>query len=311
MLDDQTRLECNTGGGRSPRRGRSITSPVSNTKRAVVSVSRGQRYTRAIASMSWIDPRAAMSIGPLKIQLPEHDPGPPINSAPVATRDFVVSADVCRFAHLLSATIVVRDGEIVEAFTEPESAIYRRPSHKDLDSLVYPMNPAGVFARRHYPPADTLLEGYSPKILGDRVVFAQCVGCRTDSPRVEANQWGDRLEEALFGKGASTGFSAAVGGAVADEFIAFPPIWTVLELTIRNDGWHWGRLLSSSSFPSVSTYLSVAPTQDAPNYRDFSLISSYDGVPSYEQWNRTGWSSGNPWGVADPGKGGWKPIGGH
>ncbi|PTR08964.1 hypothetical protein C8R32_10443 [Nitrosospira sp. Nsp5] len=261
------------------------------------------KLTRSIASLSWIDPITG---------LPEVDEnGEPGYSL---TRENIAAGRIYRFANFLEAEVELDKGALRNPRFTSESGMYRGPSFGKLASA-----PVGKVGKRII-------------VLSQSILFRQIVGCRTESPEkigsvggaavgVGAGAWVGAKSGAAIGSiggvpgaiavaaigagiGGTTGY--LVGKEVAEYAMAFPPIWTELEMTIHSDGTTSQQVISHSLFPSVTFYLLLKD-------RIYNRIGlSYDGVANLDRWKKNGWkltpminrngaAAGNPWGMEDPG----------
>jgi hypothetical protein len=267
-------------------------------------------FTRSVTSFSWIDP---------KTDLPEYDQG---NPGSTITRADVFGKQKYRFANFLEARISVEGhGRIVEARVAPESGLYLAPSFLNIPALAY---------------------GYFPRVerFYGRATFTLLVGARTHSPETIGRATGETAGAVAGsplplppGVGPAIGRKVGgwVGNAIAAKTLAFPPIWTEVELTIYADGTATGKLLRHSAFPSVSFYLQPpvnlrpgivgnlrtrpapwVPLTVLPDSYWQETASSYDGDKAkLAHWKKNGWGptsgtggarDGNPWGLTEPEK---------
>ena len=171
---------------------------------------------RAIATLSWIDPRTG---------LPEVDkagePGAKINRALITGRS------AYRFSSFLNVTVTSIDGLIISRRIEADSGMYRSPSFLGIQS-----DPVGNIGQ------------YSLS-MGSAAVFRQLVGCRTVSPETIGGTVGGIIGGPI---------GQRLGKEAAEYVTAFPPIWTEIEMTIYADGNWTHQLIQHSIFPSVSFY---------------------------------------------------------
>jgi len=265
--------------------------------------------TRSVASFSWIDP---------KTNLPEYDQG---NPGSTVRRADVFGKQKYRFANFLEGRITVEGhGRIVEARVTDESGLYLAPSFLNIPPVAY---------------------GYFPRVqrFYGRATFTLLVGARTHSPefigRVTGENVGVVAGSRLLPPGVGRAIGRKVGGwagrAVAAKTLAFPPIWTEVELTIYADGTATGKLLRHSAFPSVSFYFQPpvilrpgvignmrtgpapwVPLAVLPDTYWQDTASYYDGDSAkLAHWKKNGWGptsgttvarDGNPWGLTEPEK---------
>jgi hypothetical protein len=224
------------------------------------------------ATLSWIDPKA---------DLPEYDhAGMPVEALGI---DGLTRQRNCRFGHVLTASVFIENGRITRRWLDKQTGLYPRPSYKDTPPLTYPMRQD--------------IDDWNEQ----RAVFVHTVGCRTQAPEV--------IGEAVAG-GVATGLgpnspvdpvtARRIGNAAARATVSFPPIWTKLKITIRADGTWDADCIEASLFPSRSFYRGVAVKQMVQGQiAVWKRISSYDGVPHYNEWLQNGFGRGNPWRVTD------------
>lgn len=256
-------------------------------------------YTYSVATLSWIDPRSRF----MGLPLPECD----VRGKPAATLLYhQVSNDrICRFSHLLTCSITVENGGIIDRTIAPESGLYVRPSFLDTAPREY-----GI--RRDFTTWSK-----------DMAIFAQTVGCRTQAPELvgrKVGEIGGQVTENVVESGVTL-ISPIVGialwaideklkpgqrigrkvGREAAELVAFPPIWTTLYMVMFANGTSLSFVKAHSLFPSMTFY--EARSSEA-NVSTKSLVwqqkSNYDGVPHLDEWRAMGWGKGNPWRVQDP-----------
>jgi len=236
------------------------------------------RIQRAIATLSWIDPKSG---------LPEvdkgGDPGLQIN------RSDILGLKLYRFSNFLEAWLEVDTGAnaIIGGNFSNASGMYRGPSFLGTESA-----PIGDIGRRivRMPAA---------------VTFRQIVGCRTEAPEKIGSGVGGTVGQIVAGPlGGYIGDK--IGRTAAEAAKVFPPIWTELEMTINLDGTFTHKLLRHSLFPSVS-YYAPGPTGDPVYVRQ---TTSYGAVPMLDTWYEKGWgpavpgggapTPGNPWSMTKP-----------
>lgn len=257
-------------------------------------------FTHSAATLSWIDPASSLK----GIKLPEFD----AKGKPGETLTFfeVTTARICRFSHLLTCSITVENGRIVERSVAPESGLHTRPSYKNTPPRKY-------HTRRS-------VSSWDP----EKVTFVQTVGCRTQAPeligRTTGSAVGDAVEDGT--EAAIFALSPVVGAAVwaldewlqpgkrvgakagreTAELMAFPPIWTTLVVEMNADGTTNTYLKAHSIFPSMTLYEAHSTSPILPT---LALIwarkKSYNGVPHIDEWMASGWGKGNPWRIQDPG----------
>jgi hypothetical protein len=237
----------------------------------------------AAATLSWIDPAA---------HLPEYDRA----GAPAATQTFggITEAPICRFANLLACAILVDNGKIIDRSILPVSGLHKRKSFLGT-------NPQSYAVRRD----ETVWSS-------EQATFVQTVGCRTQAPEVIGGRVGAEAgQDVAIGMvpylapivgplGRKIG--REVGKETAEAASAFPPIWTTLTVHMNASGVCTSMVKVHSHFPSM-TYYATDPAK-APRTVQ-SLVwhqkdSPYDGVPHYDEWQKTGWGKGNPWLVNHP-----------
>jgi hypothetical protein len=239
--------------------------------------------TESVCTLSWINGKTG---------LPENDGAGPLSSflGALVTRED--DALPFRFVNLLEAKVVVTDDSpprIVSAGWTAASKIYKNPSF-------------GKIASEAFTPTQSITQ------MWDRVVFEQTVGARTVSPEV-------------IGQAVGTGgplvyppplwplipITRRLGRAVAHALSGFPPIWTVIQMTVFADGHSEAKVLRNSLFPSMNFYTRAAADFGKPRIStNYNLAgSSYDAVLALDRWKTDGWgtlaagasgpSPGNPW----------------
>jgi hypothetical protein len=240
-----------------------------------------QKVTDSICSLSWINKKTG---------LPENDgDGPPfVISGHSITRED--DALPFRFLNLLEASIFVAGSppRVLSCEFSNASKIYQNPSFGGIKSEAFETK-------------------QSVTKFGDRAVFQQIAGARTVSPETIAEGAGSFIGGLISPAGAPVG--QKVGRAVAHEYFGFPPIWTILQLTLYADGRSSGSILCHSLFPSMNVYVRVGGTFGLPRITAAyqSMGSGYDAVPHLEEWKAQGWGAlpanpsgpcqGNPWGL--------------
>lgn len=237
-------------------------------------------HTFSLATLSWIDPRSRF----LGLPLPECDPqGKP--SATLTYHD-VTTAQICRFAQLLTCSITVERGKIVDRAVAPESGLHMRPSFLETPPHAY------------HTRTDFM------SWTADMAIFAQTVGCRTQAPELVGGKVGQIAQIALspvtllFDPGGSLGKKI---GRESAEMTAFPPIWTTLYMVMFANGTSLGFVKAHSLFPSLTFYeaRSSSPTVSTRSLM-WSEKSNYNGVPNLDAWRSVGWGKGNPWRIQSP-----------
>jgi hypothetical protein len=245
-----------------------------------------KRLTDSICTLSWINGKTG---------LPENDKDGPPNTLP--GRDVTRQDDALpfRFLNLLEVTVLVNGSppRVVSGNFTQDSKIYRNPSYKNIPSEPFETKQS----KTQYP---------------DKVIFQQIAGARTVSPEVIAEAAG-----ATAGGGLLTPFLGPVVGPIVGDRIGrkmghalgFPPIWTILQLTVYADGRSEGAVLCNSLFPSMNYYAHVGGTAGLPRMTSsYQLVgTSYDAVPHLDDWKANGWGAlrgtqtgpcaGNPWGL--------------
>ena len=251
------------------------------------------KFVCSTGSISWIDP---WLFHPVK--LPEVDWGAKgryVQSMTVP-RSLLVGEKGFRFTNFLEAYIEVEAGRITGKGFSKASRMYRAPSFLDIPSETYKVIQL------------------QPQGSEKSVTFTQLVGCRTQSPELIAESTGEAVGEGVgrrvgsfFGQGDNLGrlgrgVGKKVGREVIEEVICFPPIWTMLSLTIRADGTYTQRLLRHSHFPSNCFY-----AMDSKDPQSYHRHSYYDAYFKLDHWKRVGWGDydekkniGNPWGIGKP-----------
>jgi len=224
---------------------------------------------RAIATMSWIDPRTG---------LPEVDkagePGAFINRALITGRA------AYRFANFMNVTVTAVDGVIIDRRFEADSGMYRSPSF-----LKIPSSPVGNIGQ------------YSLS-MGSAAVFRQLVGCRTVSPETIGSFVGGLLG------GPFAPIGERLGKEAAEYASAFPPIWTEIEMTVYANGEWTHQLIQHSLFPSVSYYAINQFGLFERQGKSYDAVSNLERWKK-DGWGpmvpgKGGPTPGNPWSMTSP-----------
>ena len=156
----------------------------------------------------------------------------------------------------------------------------------------------------------------------DAVRFTQVTGARTVSPEV-LGTGGGLLGGVLLGAGigsvvpiVGTTLGAIAGGAIGmfvgevglRQFVAFPPIWSKIQIRVYKDGRTEAQLLQHSIFPSLTFFRQAGDhfeRADISGSEAFYNATKQDQLPD---WQSNGWGplenkstpgpcTGNPWGL--------------
>jgi len=245
-----------------------------------------ERYQVAVATMSWIDPRA---------ELPEDDPaGDP---GPGCTRSRILGAQAYRFANFLEAFVIVetRTRRITRYGFTQAAGMYRSPSVFNIPSDPFPI------IRRER--ADDR-----------RVIFRQTAGARTVSIERAAEVLGGLQAREL----AHLALPFPPIWTELELVIQVDGTWT--------GRFRRHSLFPSMTYVEQERHLSPLVVPVPPDERALRTMTvlyqprsafwgeifvaspPYDGVPNYDTWHRHGWGSilsragavgptwGNPWG---------------
>jgi hypothetical protein len=269
-----------------------------NSLRGGTSDDATKRIVHSIAAMSWIDQRLYDPE-----DLPEVDH---YSKAPdYMTRSALVANHGYRFVNFLEAYIEVNgQQQIVDKDFTNDSRMYNGPSFRGIPPTTFPVKTSSAVSDD-----------------GQSVTFMQTVGCKTHSPeeigaREAVRQVGGVLGiprgwEGAYGTGPLFSRAAEAGWKVAENFRVFPPIWTVLELTISVDATFEANLVSHSLFPSNTFYRQKYSVELlTTNTQSYEQVRSFDARANIDLWRKTGWgpkpvystgpSGGNPWNIPDP-----------
>jgi hypothetical protein len=236
-------------------------------------------YTFSAATLSWIDPRTG---------LPEvDDKGQPASSL---SFDGVTREENCRFSHLLSCSIVVSNGKIVERYAADESNIYLRPSFLGTTPQRYEV-------RRDFTSWNA-----------QQATFVQTVGCRTQAPEVIGGTGGEIAGDIagafvpIIGPEIGPRAGKRIGRELAELAETFPPIWTRISIVLFANGRYQALVKARSLFPSMSFYESqVAVGRVSTKGLTWKRKgAAYNAIPHYQAWRAQGWGKGNPWLVKSP-----------
>lgn len=261
------------------------------------------KITHAAATCSWIDKATG---------LPETDKQ--VIADPTTNAGFLTGNSGYRFCNFMSvwADIDVEAKRIARFGFDSASDIYRGPSY------------AGIPSHAFMVQQDSMKDE-------DGVVFTQVVGARTVSPEV-VGAGGGVLVGAVTGGAlgsavpvVGTAIGAIAGGliglfageAVAHQAVGFPPIWTKIQIRLRNDGGVEAELLQHSLFPSMTFYARETQLPGSRPSRAFKLVHQAPAGASYYNatkdvqlpaWKSRGWgkltskstrgpTGGNPWAI--------------
>ena len=259
--------------------------------------------SHAAATCSWIDPATG---------LPETDKQ--IIADPTTNLGFLTGNCGYRFCNYLSvwAEIDIVAKRVQKSGFEASSGMYRGPSYAGIPSHGFMLQQA-CFVEK------------------DGLRFTQVVGARTVSPEVVGATSGVLVGAIAGGAVGSavpiigTAIGAIAGGlvglfageGVAHKLIGFPPIWTKIQIQIRNDGGIETELLQHSLFPSMTFYARELNRPGSRPSRVFNLVcqapagaSFYNATKDVElpAWQARGWgkllstsqrgpTDGNPWAI--------------
>jgi hypothetical protein len=226
------------------------------------------KFSYSIAGVSWID---------AKTELPEVDQ---ISYTYLKTsRERLTANSGYRFCNFMDIYIVVApNNRIIDSGFSNESRIYRGPSYKGI-------------ASHSFDTKQSKVDG------GAAITFRQIAGARTVSPETIGAVAGAFI-------GGVPGYF--IGQTAAHQITGFPPIWSILEITIDYSGYPQSKMISHSIFPSLTYYTEerVCAVSD----EKYSRADYYDATKEIElsKWKDVGWgplsssnkaSGGNPWGI--------------
>ena len=214
-----------------------------------------ERFERTITTVSWIPSDLLEGMGKIatRMKMAHHDPPPPdtLGADIPAAIDELRCTDRFRFANRLTAFVEVdRVGRIV--------------GHGYNGGGVMGATTVGLGVASITVPAVLLDDLRSdPEVGPDFVRFTQTVGGRTGAPMPRAVKH--------------------------PPFVQYhaPIVWTTLELTIRSDGTHDGRLLGASGFPRHWLF------------DDGGALVAKSSVAEYKQWMGQSFGRRTPWGDED------------
>jgi len=261
------------------------------------------QISHAAATCSWIDPATG---------LPETDTQVIVD--PTTNLGFLTGNQGYRFCNFISvwAEIDLVAKRVQKSGFESSSRIYRGPSYGGIPSHAFMVQ------------RDSFVEK-------DGLRFTQVVGARTVSPEVVGTAGGVVLGAIAGGVIGSavpivgTAIGAIAGGlvgafageGVAHQAIGFPPIWTKMQIWIRNDGSVQAELLQHSLFPSMTFYARESHRPGSHPSRVFNLMYQAPARAGYYNatkdvqlpaWQARGWgklpttslpgpTDGNPWAI--------------
>jgi hypothetical protein len=212
------------------------------------------RIERSITTISWIPSDSLtgmLKVGEaIKMAHPDAPPPDALGENADETLDELRRSDGYRFANRLQGWVDLVDGEIVDAG-------YHGGGRMGSTTLALGVGDVTVAAVA-LPDLQTEVER------GDGWVrFRQTTGGRTGVP-----------------------IPRAIPRAPFVRYHA-PIVWTTLELTIRADGTHEGRLAGASPFPRHWVY------------DDDGTLAAKSGLTDLKVWLRESAGAGTPWGDAD------------
>jgi len=252
------------------------------------------RITFAAATCSWIDPSTG---------LPEVDKNRVMGAT--ASRAFLTGNSGYRFCNFMEVSVEADPSHkmiLTRGYTH-DSRMYRGPSYLKIPSHAFLVK-QDVFEER------------------DAVRFTQLCGARTVSPEV-LGAGGGLVGGAIVGAGVGsfvplvgTALGAIAGGAIGAfvgevglrRFVAFPPIWSKIQIRIYKDGRTEAQLLQYSLFPSLTFYQQTRDQfarVDVARGQGFYNATKARELPD---WHARGWDglerkstpgpcAGNPWGL--------------
>jgi hypothetical protein len=189
-------------------------------------------------------------------------------------RSFFLANKGYRFCNFTEVSLQVdfSQRQLVNPTFTADSGMYRSLSYGNIPSHAFPIQ------------RQTFVED-------DAVRFTQVTGARTVSPESLGMKWGD-----------------ALGELVARQLIAFPPIWSKIQIRIYKDGRKEAQLLQHSIFPSLTFYQQVGNTFARVNYLNGQNWYDATKLVQLPDWKKRGWgplqqtnapgpTAGSPWGT--------------
>ena len=248
----------------------------------------------AAATCSWIDPTTG---------LPEVDKVRVTTST--TTRSFLTGNSGYRFCNFLEVSVDADTSKrliVTRAFTR-SSVMYRGPSYLNIPSHAF----------------DIKQDIYDEP---DAVRFTQVTGARTVSPEVLGTGGGlvgGIILGGVIGSAVpvvGTALGAIAGGAIGiftgeiglRQFVAFPPIWSKVQIRVYKDGRTEAQLLQHSIFPSLTFFRQVGGNFERADASSGSAFYDATKEKQLPDWQSHGWGSldskstsgpcsGNPWGL--------------
>jgi hypothetical protein len=254
------------------------------------------KVTFAAATCSWIDPATG---------LPENDKARVTWGS--TTRSFLTGNAGYRFCNFMEASVeidTVKRLIVSPPVFSPASKMYRGPSYGRIASHAFDVKREIFFE----PNAVrfTQLTGartVSPELLGTAGGFFVGMGAGA-----AVGTWVFPVIGTTIGAIAGTAIGAFSGEVVTRQGVAFPPIWSKIQIRIYKDGRTEGQLLQHSIFPSLTFFRQRGETferVDTSRTEAFYNATKTDQLP---EWQREGWgplggnstpgpTAGNPWGL--------------
>lgn len=271
------------------------------------------KVTFAAATCSWIDPATG---------LPEYDKVRV--SWGSTTRSFLTGNNGYRFCNFMEASVeldTVKQLIVSPPVFSPASKMYRGPSYMHIPSHAFDVKREIFFE----PNAVrfTQLTGartVSPELLGTAggLVGGMAVGAAagtwvfpvigTTIGAIAVGAIGAFSGELVMRQGVIGAIARRLSTDKGRELIAFPPIWSKIQIRIYKDGRTEGQLLQHSIFPSLTFFRQRGETFErvaTSRTEAFYNATKTDQLP---EWQSDGWGplegnstpgpcAGNPWGL--------------
>ena len=245
----------NSGGSHTPDSPASaLLQPRRGPDNTVMSNNTLIHHERSVTSISWIPSDLLEGMGRLatRMKVAHHDSPPPDSLGPDVpdSVEALRLRDGLRFANQLRAFVEVEDDKIVNFGYCGGGVIGATTVALGLGTITVPAVKFG----------DRCSE---PEVGPDFIRFTQTVGGRTGAPMPRS--------------------------VPHPPFIQYraPIVWTTLELTIRVDGSHEGRLVGASGFPRHWLF------------NHAGQLTARGSVAEYKKWMRESFGRRTPWGHED------------